>query len=104
MSANPRQNPIARLPDWRVTLPLARRAPRCRARTRVGGSCQQPAMSNGRCRMHGGTSTGPRTREGLQRIVQARTIHGAYGAEMCALRRLLRALEEDHRRVLELVK
>jgi hypothetical protein len=54
--------------------------------------------------MHGGTSTGPRTREGLQRIVQARTIHGAYGAEMCALRRLLRALEEDHRRVLELVK
>jgi hypothetical protein len=54
--------------------------------------------------MHGGASTGPRTPEGLQRIAQARTIHGAYGAEMRALRRLLRALKEDQRRVLELVK
>ena|SRR6516162_8341781 len=104
MSAKPRQNPIGRLPDWRVTLPLARRAPRCRARTRTGGSCQQPAMSNGRCRMHGGASTGPRTPEGLQRIVEARTTHGAYGAEMRALRRLLQALREDQIRVLELVK
>jgi hypothetical protein len=103
MSANPKQNPIGRLPDWRLTLPLARRAPRCRARTRVGGSCQQPAMSNGRCRIHGGASTGPRTQEGLQRLAQARTVHGAYGAEMRELRRLLRALEEGQRRMLELV-
>jgi hypothetical protein len=104
VSTNPRQNPIGRLPDWRITLPLARRAPRCRARTRVGGFCQQPAMSNGRCRMHGGPSTGPRTPEGLQRIVQARTVHGAYGTEMRELRRLMRELREEQRRVLELVK
>ena len=32
--------------------------------------------------MHGGASTGPRTPEGLQRIVKARTVHGAYGAEI----------------------
>jgi hypothetical protein len=54
--------------------------------------------------MHGGASTGPRTPEGLQRIVEARTTHGAYGAEMRALRRLLQALREDQIRVLELVK
>ena len=28
--------------------------PKCGATTRGGGSCQQPAMPNGRCRMHGG--------------------------------------------------
>jgi hypothetical protein len=54
--------------------------------------------------MHGGASTGPRTREGLQRIVKARTVHGAYGAEMRELRRLMRALKEEQRRVLERVK
>jgi hypothetical protein len=54
--------------------------------------------------MHGGASTGPRTPEGLQRIVKARTVHGAYGAEMRELRRLMRALNEEQRRVLEQVK
>ena len=48
--------------------------------------------------------TGPRTSEGLQRIVQARTVHGRYGAEMRELRRLMRLLNEEQRRVLELVK
>ncbi len=104
MNTNSAKNPVRRLPDWRVTLPLARSAPRCRAKTRVGGSCQQPAMPNGRCRMHGGASTGPRTAEGLQRIVQARTVHGAYGAEMRALRRMLRSLDEEQRRLSGLVK
>ena len=61
-------------------------------------------MPNGRCRMHGGASTGPRTLEGLRRIVKARTVHGAYGAEMRELRRLMRMLDEEQRRVLELVK
>jgi hypothetical protein len=54
--------------------------------------------------MHGGASTGPRTAEGLQRIVQARTVHGAYSTEMRALRWLMRLLDEEQRRVLELVK
>jgi hypothetical protein len=31
---------------------------RCRARTRRGWQCQSPAMPNGRCRMHGGSSPG----------------------------------------------
>ena len=36
-------------------------APRCGAATRAGHECTQPAMRNGRCRFHGGKSTGPRT-------------------------------------------
>jgi hypothetical protein len=31
-------------------------------------------------------------------------MHGAYGAEMRELRRLIRVLDEEQRRVLELVK
>jgi hypothetical protein len=31
---------------------------RCGAKTRSGTPCQSQAMENGRCRMHGGTSTG----------------------------------------------
>ena len=40
-------------------LPLAQSCPRCGARTRSGRPCRSPAMPNGRCRMHGGSSTGP---------------------------------------------
>ena len=54
--------------------------------------------------MHGGASTGPRTPEGLQRIVKARTVHGRYGAEMRELRRLMRTLRDEQRRVLEMTR
>jgi hypothetical protein len=63
------------------------KAPRCGARTRSGGCCRQPAMKNGRCRMHGGLSTGPRTAEGLARSRRARWKHGYCSAEICRLRR-----------------
>ncbi len=63
------------------------KAPRCGARTRAGGCCRQPAMKNGRCRMHGGLSTGPRTAEGLARSRRARWKHGFDSAEIRALRR-----------------
>jgi hypothetical protein len=62
-------------------------APRCGARTRCGGECRQPAMPNGRCRLHGGLSTGPRTPEGLARSRRARWKHGARSAEVRALLR-----------------
>lgn len=53
--------------------------PRCGARCRDGHACRAPAVwdhrrdrpRNGRCRMHGGLSTGPKTPEGRQRIVAA---------------------------------
>jgi hypothetical protein len=62
-------------------------ARRCGAHTRSGESCRQPAMKNGRCRMHGGLSTGPRTAEGRARCAAARRIHGFYAADMVTLRR-----------------
>ena len=34
-------------------------ARRCLARTRHGRPCQSPAMTNGRCRMQGGTDASP---------------------------------------------
>ena len=115
MNSKGPKNPVHRLPDWRVTLPLApasgpgracraRSATRCGAKTRAGGTCQQPAMLNGRCRMHGGRSTGPRTAKGLERIRAARTTHGLRTAEMALLRKLMRDLREGQRRVMELVK
>ena len=48
-------------------LELANATPRCGAKRRDYGLCRQPAMANGRCRMHGGKSTGPRTPEGMER-------------------------------------
>jgi len=54
-------------------------------------------MSNGRCRLHGGLSTGPRTPEGIERIRQAATKHGRYSqqakAEQEQFRELLRDLQ-----------
>jgi hypothetical protein len=44
-------------------------------------------MKNGRCRLHGGLSTGPRTPEGRERIRQARSITGFYSASAIAARR-----------------
>ena len=57
-------------------------------------------MKNGRCRMHGGPSTGPRTKEGLEAIRRARTIHGYYSQEQKQMRRDLRALMNESRELL----
>ena len=62
-------------------------APGCRARTRAGHPCRSPAMRNGRCRMHGGASTGPRTAEGLERCRLANFKHGMRSAEVISMRR-----------------
>jgi hypothetical protein len=99
VTEKPRQNPMHRLPDWRVTMPLAHACARCGARTRTGTSCRSPAMRNSRCRMHGGMSTGPTSPEGLARIVAARTVHGAYGAKERNFRELVREMREDARRL-----
>ena len=37
----------------------------------TGSACQAKAMTNGRCKNHGGMSTGPKTPEGRQAIAQA---------------------------------
>ena len=49
----------------------------CLAKTRSGGLCQRAGSpKNGRCHLHGGASTGPRTREGRARIAAAQFKHG----------------------------
>ena len=37
--------------------PRKKDRPRCGAKTRAGGTCQAPALSCGRCRMHGGANS-----------------------------------------------
>ena len=64
-----------------------RKVRRCGAKNRRGLSCRSPAMANGRCRLHGGLSTGPRTAEGIAAIRRARTVHGYYSAVAVADRR-----------------
>jgi len=61
-------------------------APRCGARTRAGCACRQPAMANGRCRLHGGKSTGARTAAGLARCRTATLVHGHRSAEIIELK------------------
>ncbi len=102
MTANPRQNPACSVPDWRIMMPMAHASARCGARTRTGMACKGPAMSNGKCRMHGGASTGPRTPEGLARIRAAPTTHGLRTAEMKQMRKLVRELRAGAKRLVEM--
>ena len=44
-------------------------------------------MRNGRCRVHGGLSTGPRAAEGLARSRRSNWKHGYYSAETKRVRR-----------------
>src|SRR6185369_4651469 len=76
-------------------------APRCGAKTRRGTACQSPAMANGRCRMHGGASTGPRTAEGLARSRRSRWKHGLYSAEALAKQKRVRDLLIQSRELLK---
>ncbi len=53
--------------------------PQCSARCRNGSLCEAPPVwdrrldrsVNGRCRMHGGLSTGPKSEEGRRRIAES---------------------------------
>jgi hypothetical protein len=56
-------------------------AARCGAKNRRGAPCRCPAMPNGRCRLHGGLSTGPKTPAGVERIRQAVMKHGRYSKQ-----------------------
>lgn len=55
-------------------------APRCGARSRRNNykPCRQPAMKNGRCRLHGGLSTGPKTLIGKKLSAKANFKNGLY--------------------------
>jgi len=50
---------------------------RCEAITRKGTPCQRPGNKvNGRCKLHGGRSKGPRTAEGIASLAASKTTHG----------------------------
>lgn len=72
------------------------KSPRCGAKTRSGAPCRAPGVWNrktgkyGRCRMHGGKSTGPRTPEGLERCRKTNWKHGERSAEHIEYRRAFR--------------
>lgn len=69
-------------------------APRCGSKTRAGGVCQQPAMENGRCRMHGGKNPGaPRGERNGNYRHGLRTMEAiADRREAARVRRLLRQI------------
>lgn len=79
------------------------KASRCGAKTRKGSPCQAPAMKNGRCRLHGGKSTGPKTPAGIERIRQAHLKHGMYTKEALAEKKqfssLLKKLRDSTKEV-----
>lgn len=77
------------------------KAARCGAKTRRGTPCQCPAMANGRCRLHGGLSTGPKTPEGIERIRRAVTKHGRYSQTAKAERLYVRMLLKECRELLK---
>jgi hypothetical protein len=52
---------------------------RCLAKTRRGTECQSAAYKhNGRCRLHGGLSTGARTQAGREKLAASKTKHGRF--------------------------
>ena len=83
---------------------------RCGAKTRRGSPCRRPANKrNGRCRLHGGRSTGPKSAEGRAKIAAANLRHGEFTQAKIAkrkedakiakrLRDRLRMIEENLRR------
>jgi hypothetical protein len=86
------REPIDRARARLEALLKANAAPRCGAPSkRTGKPCQGAAMPNGRCKLHGAKSTGPRTPEGLERSRRANWKHGHFSREAKAERSRLRA-------------
>jgi len=73
----------------------------CGAHARsTGKPCQAKALANGRCKNHGGMSTGPMTPEGRQAIAQATRQRMASGGRTRVLEGFNRWLEGGGRELL----
>ena len=84
-------------PDWP--------GQRCGAKTRRGTGCQRPAnKKNGRCRLHGGASTGPKTNEGRARISDANLRHGRYTKDKLEKQRMNAAVGKAIRKELRQIE
>jgi len=74
---------------------------RCGAYARTTGNpCQAKALSNGRCKNHGGMSTGPKTSKGRHAIAEATRKRMASGQQERVLAGFYRWLEGGGRQVL----
>ena len=65
----------------------------CGVRTRLGRSCRQPAMKNGRCRLHGGKS--------LSGKAHGRYVHGRRTKEAIEQQRQLKQLLRESKEFLQ---
>ena len=59
-------------------------------------------MANGRCRIHGGASTGPKTKQGVENIRQTHMKHGQRTAEAIRQRKEGMALRREIKRLLNM--
>jgi hypothetical protein len=66
----------------------------------TGNPCQAKALANGRCKNHGGMSTGPKTLEGRQAIAQATRQRMASQGSSLALEGFYRWLDAGGREFL----
>lgn len=67
----------------------------CNARARRNNNqpCRQPGMlTNGRCRLHGGKSTGAKTAQGKAKSAQANLKNGNYTQEALCERTTMRTM------------
>jgi hypothetical protein len=108
--------PLEHLQQWRYAprhacptgLPLAQSCPRCGARTKSGRGRSSPCDAQRPLQgMHGGTSTGQRTEEGIARCTAARTKHGRRNAAARARateRRKARPAVAELRRLLAMIQ
>ena len=87
--------------ESKMTQTVHAKTKRCGAKTRAGHPCGRYAMPNGRCRMHGGLSTGPKTPEGLERIRRAAWKHGRYSAESRAEYKQLMQLIKETKKLID---
>ena len=87
-------------PIWETGLFHANKSTRCGEKTRRKTPCLGPAMPNGRCRLDGGKSTGPQTREGLEISKKANRKHGRRSAETIRQRKESMAVRRQLKRLL----
>jgi len=94
--------------DRKTAIRLHACALKCGAKTRKGIPCKGLAMRNGRCRMHGGKSTGPRTEAGKAKIAAAQLKHGAYSkdfqADLQRFKEESRLFDKEAQKLIDLVK
>jgi hypothetical protein len=78
----------------RSSLAKANDAPRCGAKTRpTGQPCKHLARKgSGRCRLHAGRSTGPKSAAALSALKTKMTKHGWFSQEAVAARKKQRAI------------